>query len=64
ISNLLNNETVYIKNESEEIITDLIDTYRYQNHNGVFLKLRRGTNNLQVEGACNITLRYQYRVWG
>jgi len=59
-NNLALNETVYVDNEKEDILTDLALTYRYNNHNGNFLELVRGTNTLKIIGQCTITLKYRY----
>lgn len=61
---LVDQETVFVSNEDEQIETDLTDMYRFENFNNNYLVLPRGVNNLQVTGACQITLRWQYKVLG
>jgi phage-related protein len=58
---LVSGETIYIDNENEYIHTDLSNTYRYENHNDVFLSLTRGANYLKVYGKCNIKIKYQLK---
>lgn len=56
---LSDNEDLYIDNEKEVIVTDIIGTYRYSNFNDNYLKLVYGVNNLQVVGDADIQFRYK-----
>lgn len=56
---LKDSETVYINNQREEIITDIPDITRYDNHNETFFNLVRGTNHLKIYGKCKIIFRYR-----
>jgi phage-related protein len=61
---LADQETIYIQNEDRHIETDLTDTLRYNNFNGNYLKLVRGVNQMEITGACKITLKYRYTLKG
>lgn len=61
LTGLINQEEVYVHNEYEDIQSDLPATYRYDNHNGYFLELIRGTNTLLITGNCTIQFRYRYK---
>lgn len=61
LTDLNNNETVFIDCENEDIESDLPLTYRYDNHNNVFLKLGIGENVLSGEGDFELTLRYEFK---
>lgn len=50
MTGLINGERITVDNHYEEIESDAIGTYRYDNHNNVFLELPRGHNYLQVYG--------------
>jgi phage-related protein len=58
---LLDGETIYINNEREEVVTDLLNQYRFNDFNGKFLKTKLGTNIINVKGNCKITIRYQFK---
>lgn len=63
-TNLADQEIVYCDNENRQIITNLQDMYRYDSMIGDYLELVRGRNTLIVEGACQITIRYQFVIKG
>lgn len=59
---LVNAEELYIDCENEDIISNIsADTYRYDNHNGVFLEMVRGVNNLLIKGDVKIRFRYEFK---
>lgn len=60
-SNLFINETIYIDNENEDIETDIPNKYRFDDHNGEFLSLVYGVNNLHVYGKCEIKIKYRHK---
>lgn len=60
MTGLADNETLYINGKLEQIKTDIPATYRFNNHNGVFVECVRGHNKLKVIGACEIRFRYQF----
>ncbi len=62
LSDIDNNETVYIHNEEEIIETDKLNTYRYNNHNNIFLKLLSGYNEIELEGNFNLHMKYQEKL--
>lgn len=62
--NLVNAETVYVDNKNRHIESDIALTYRYDNFNKNYLELVRGTNRLEVTGACSLLFRYQYYIKG
>lgn len=57
---LKDGETITVDGQNEIIETDLPNTYRYDNHNDVFLKLKLGINRLFVNGTCKIKFYYRY----
>lgn len=59
-SELVDQETVFVDNKLCDIITDIPDTYRYDQFNGNYLELPIGINQLIVEGAAKLRFRYQY----
>ena len=61
LTSLIANEDLYIDNENEEIITSIPLTYRYDNHNGVFINMIRGVNNIKIIGTCKLQFRYQFK---
>lgn len=61
---LINNEVLTIDNETRRIDTSLNATYRYDNHNGNFMKFVYGFNTLQITGACQIRFSYRFRFHG
>jgi predicted phage tail component-like protein len=62
ITGLTNGESLTIDCETEEIETDLVGVYRYNNSNDVFLSLPRGVNYLQVYGKCKIQFKYEFKL--
>lgn len=64
ITDLIDGEIVYVNNEDGSIESSLSDTYRLNDHNGVYIELVRGTNTLQVTGKCKLTWKYKYRIKG
>lgn len=60
---LVNGERIFIDNEMEIITTDIIGTYRYDNHNGVFLRMLRGINNLHITGKVKLQFKYRYKFY-
>ena len=61
LNSLVLDEDLYIDNENEEIITSIPSTYRYDNHNGVFINMIRGVNNIKIVGTCKLQFKYQFR---
>jgi phage-related protein len=64
LTGLVDGENLTIDNENEEIETDLVGTYRYNDHNGVFLTIPRGVNRLQVFGEAKLQFKYQFHTLG
>jgi len=64
ITSLLDEEIVYINNEDGTIESSLSNTYRYDNHNGIYIELVKGINNLEVTGTCNLTWKYKFKIKG
>ena len=62
-NDLVVNEELTIDCENEEIETDLPLTYRYDNHNGVFLELIRGNNYLKVFGNIKLKFKMQFKTF-
>lgn len=60
--NLNNNETVYVDCYNKDILTDLPLTYRYDNHNGQFLKLEVGENVISGYGDFEFVIRNEFIV--
>jgi len=54
-------ETVTVYCEEKDIVTSLANTYRYDKHNGYWLELLTGANNLKVTGLCNVTFTYEFK---
>ena len=62
---LADQEEVYINNENNIIITNLYDTYRYDNFNNNYLKLLKySVNNLTIKGDFYLKMRYQFCTTG
>ncbi len=55
-------EEIYIDCENE-VINNLTssDLYRYNNHNNVFLQMKRGANKLKAEGINKLQFRYRFK---
>lgn len=62
LTDLHNNETVYVNCESETILTDLPSTYRYKNHNDVFIELDTGENVLTGSGDFELDIRAEFKL--
>jgi len=62
LTSLTANEELIIDNEHQDISTSIPDTYRYDNHNGIFLNMKRGVNNIQIVGTCKIQFKYQFKL--
>lgn len=62
ITGLIDTELLTINNYNGDIETDLIATYRYKNHNNVFLELTRGYNYLKIYGNCTLEIIYHYEL--
>lgn len=60
---LADQEMIFVDNEMETITTDLSNTYRIDNHNGTFLRMLRGNNNLSITGKVKLKFRYQYKFY-
>ncbi|MCE5220060.1 MAG: hypothetical protein LLF98_02030 [Clostridium sp.] len=60
---LKTNEDLYINNEEEIIITNLPNTYRYNDFNKNYLSCVKGINRLKILGKCQIQLKYQYKLF-
>ena len=61
LTSLVDNEDLYIDNENESITTSIPNTYRYDNHVGDFINMKRGINNLQCFGKMKFQFKYQFR---
>jgi Phage tail protein len=59
--NLIEGETVYVDCENEDIVSDRPLTYRYNDHNNVFIELDVGENHLTGEGNFELTMRYEFK---
>lgn len=62
LTGIIKDETVYIDNENKHIESYTVGVYRYNNFNGNYLKLLRGSNPITVYGDCEIQFRYQTRI--
>ena len=58
---LIDGEELSVSSEYEIINTSLVATYRYDNHNGIFLSIPRGVNNLRITGTAKFYFKYQYK---
>jgi len=63
IRDLTNLEKIYVNCEKEIIQSDAIGVYRYDKVIGEYLNmmLKRGVNNIDIEGRAKITFRYIYK---
>jgi phage-related protein len=59
---LLDKEVVTVDGNNLDIKTSLTNTYRYNNHNGTFLEMPFGHNNLRVYGDANIKITSQCKL--
>jgi predicted phage tail component-like protein len=55
------NETITTDCENEIITSDVVGNYRYSNLVGDFLSIPIGENSIQVTGACQLTIDYQFK---
>lgn len=62
LKNLKNKEVVFIDCDTEDVITDLPLTYRYDDHNDIFTELLIGKNYLHGEGDFKLDIKYQMRI--
>lgn len=62
LTGLIDNETVYIDNENQDILTDLVATYRYKDFNDNYLSFPPGKNILRINGSANIKFKYQFKL--
>jgi len=62
MTSLLSDEDIQINNEYGNIQTSIPNTYRYDNHNGVFLDFIRGINQIQCFGNMKIQFKYQFKL--
>ncbi|MCK9328743.1 MAG: phage tail family protein [Candidatus Cloacimonetes bacterium] len=62
ITNIIKNEDLYINNEREEIISNLPNTYRYDDFNNNWMECVRGINNLKVYGKCRLQIKWQCKL--
>jgi phage-related protein len=56
---LLNGEIVTVDCENEDIVTSLVNTYRYSNFSNNYIKLPTGINTLKIIGDAKITFAFQ-----
>lgn len=61
VSNLAVGENIYINSEKEQIETDIVGTYRYDDLIGKHLRLKSGLNTIEINGACTVQLRYSIK---
>lgn len=61
LTDISNNEEIYIDCENEDIVSSLPLTYRYQNHNNVFLELEVGENLITGEGDFELDMRFEFK---
>jgi hypothetical protein len=61
LTDLNDGEEVYIDCENEDIVSSLPLTYRYQNHNNVFLELEVGENLITGEGDFELDMRFEFK---
>lgn len=59
---LADKENIFVDNEYEEIETDIVGLYRYDNFNNQYLELSTGNNYLRILGNCRIYFRYRYKL--
>lgn len=59
-------EEIYVNNENGDIESSLEinNVYRYDNHNGTYLKLVPGINDLEISGDCKIKMIYRFKYKG
>lgn len=61
LSNLLNNEKIFIDLENDTIVSDLeyLNIYRYEDHNNEWIELIEGENTLICNGDFDIEIEYE-----
>jgi phage-related protein len=59
IENLTDGEVIYLNNEKKQLISSL-GNYRYDDFNKNWLRLKQGSNNIIVQGYCDIVFRMQF----
>jgi phage-related protein len=60
LTDLKDNEMITVDGDNEDIETDIPNTYRFENHNGIFLKCPVGRNRLFIQGECKLKYYYRY----
>jgi phage-related protein len=60
IRNLFDGEEIFVDNQKKEIVSDITGVYRYDDHNGNWLKLIEGDNTLRTYGDCIISFEYRF----
>jgi len=60
ISGLYADEKIKIDCENQEIETDIVGRYLYDNSNDVFLSIPRGVNKINLKGKCKIQFKYEF----
>ncbi len=61
ITDLLDNEEIYINNENETIESNT-QLYRYNNHNNVFMSMNPGINKFEITGnLSNFKIRWRFK---
>lgn len=63
MTNVLDGDMLEIDNEYKKIKTTVSGEYRYDNHNGTYIRLIRGLNKLKVYGNCNLQFKYQLKFY-
>lgn len=63
-TDLLDQEELRVNNQRRSILTSLSNTYRYDQFNGNYIKLVRGLNRLEVEGAARLGFTYRHEIKG
>jgi phage-related protein len=58
-SQLLSGEIITLDNENEEIATNQVGMYRFENHNDVFIRILPSSTQFKVTGKCTLTFKYR-----
>jgi phage-related protein len=59
---ILLNEIITLDNEKQEISTNAgFGVYRHDNHNDMFMRIIKGTNNYKIVGKCTLEVKYRYK---
>lgn len=61
IDGLVDDETVYVDCENEDIETDLSNTYRFDQFNNGYMEFIRGVNRLNIAGKCKLWFKYRFQ---